>query len=1151
MKNLTNHDCERYLVLWESIATTINHVQAALFDHENDNRYDNKDVFRLILEASEATAFGLPKKDFFIVRRPYGDERLGLVVDKGELQNPPGLLANEKAGTVGYEQSVLAKINDILSGKHKKNTGQEYLILNDFQATGLDSFVKEYRSLLIVPMRLYKNKFTGVFVFGSQQAGAFSDRQASALDTASDRVSTQLRVSDDNLRSLLLKEYQFQAVAKGRFDKEQAVIEMAVKYLTCSLGTLKGRITFETQPWFRSHEVNIIIRDPIQPSTFYWACKAGVITDGRPASNGVSESDFSALAGTLSKNSQGVLTPILLQNVHLRGEPIFKNSQSECAEYFGADTQLQSWIAAPMQISSQGIIGYFILQNKVEQRAYASESDLLDQFSDFTASMLRNIRNHRRDAELNNFRQVFKNKKYANDTPDEYINRCMDCLVSVYGDSISMRIVLRNRLTGMYEVKASSIASEISEVLNDALIDKINEFVLHPNSLPKDISVGVVGSLKNYLLIPLKRMTPTDFSIAKEDSPDYINIGCLVIQGQQIGESDRQYIDNITNLLALKIHQTEEKARQEVFDAFNKKIEVLHYDELTEHKLLDLVKEITGKIMFTDNLFVALLDQSTNAIRFPLLMKGGQHNVESQKKVEHDRFLDINSSKKARTEVILTNREPIFIESKKASFDWYEQDGHIELMDDPLASWIGVPIISDNKALGVIATYHETVDFLYTSQSVKFLQRVAAAIVPLLVLQRLNESIKNNTELKKANEKLEESIRNNTELRKANEEIAKKEAQLASSLMAQDLTHRLNNSLGSISINIEQSVRDVKKATDTKNCEYLEYTHSSLGDAKLVVDGLIGDIADITSSKESEFLVNELINRLLQQVLVELRLDDHNVSIKNTNKDNQLKLNMVYRFVSNCLHSLIFNAAEALVKKAKQEKENQEKEKQERSTELYLIVDVSQESGFVYIDVTDNGVPIPAKLKSSIFEYGISSQNGQVGNRGYGLWRAKSLMRSYDGDIQLIDTKDETKKFRLIAKQDLVPGKLLAYVVDDERSWRNILKRWLQEMKFDVETAANSEEATILINNEGRQPDLVLLDIALDSTDGANSEGLMLISKIRGKYPLAKIALVSGYLEKASNYVHEVDFVLDKIGDKGVLTLESLRKSVTESMGMK
>lgn len=140
---------------------------------------------------------------------------------------------------------------------------------------------------------------------------------------------------------------------------------------------------------------------------------------------------------------------------------------------------------------------------------------------------------------------------------------------------------------------------------------------------------------------------------------------------------------------------------------------------MSEQDVLALIHKQTETLMDTANMYIALHDEATDTVRFPLMYVDGQPTQVASR-----------HGGRGRTEWIIQNRKPIFIETRAESVAWYEKYGH-EYIGEPFASWVGVPMMAGDKVLGVIATYHKTQDHLYTKDDQEILELMAnqAAIV--------------------------------------------------------------------------------------------------------------------------------------------------------------------------------------------------------------------------------------------------------------------------------------------------------------------------------------------------------------------------------------------------------------------------------------
>jgi len=180
--------------------------------------------------------------------------------------------------------------------------------------------------------------------------------------------------------------------------------------------------------------------------------------------------------------------------------------------------------------------------------------------------------------------------------------------------------------------------------------------------------------------------------------------------------------------------------------------------QMKQDEILDIIYRNTSKVMDTSNMFIVLYDEQTDLIHFPLVFKDGKPTqvMEGEERKK--------SGKKGRTEYIIETKQSMFYETKAQAKEWYRQSGHGEFMGDEPASFIGVPMMSGDKVLGVIATYHPTKDYVYSKDDLEILQTMAKisaiALQNARLYQRLNENVCNEEQLKTISAKIAHRIHN-------------------------------------------------------------------------------------------------------------------------------------------------------------------------------------------------------------------------------------------------------------------------------------------------------------------------------------------------------------------------------------------------------
>jgi PAS domain S-box-containing protein len=176
------------------------------------------------------------------------------------------------------------------------------------------------------------------------------------------------------------------------------------------------------------------------------------------------------------------------------------------------------------------------------------------------------------------------------------------------------------------------------------------------------------------------------------------------------------------------------------------------------------------------------------------------------------------------------------------------------------------------------------------------------------------------------------------------------------------------------------------------------------------------------------------------------------------------------------------------------------------------------------IEVTDTGCGIGADQLRRIFEPFYSTKF--IG-RGLGLSETLGMIRSHKGAIQVKSKRGEGSSFRLYlpaiptlqipenppvgqaSSQERAAGPLLALVMDDEATIRELVGAMLEEAGFAVKYAKNGTEGLELFTEVAQDVSLVMLDLAMP---GIPSH--FVLEKIRASGPRGvRVFIMSGYSE--------------------------------------
>ncbi len=164
---------------------------------------------------------------------------------------------------------------------------------------------------------------------------------------------------------------------------------------------------------------------------------------------------------------------------------------------------------------------------------------------------------------------------------------------------------------------------------------------------------------------------------------------------------------------------------------------------------------------------------------------------------------------------------------------------------------------------------------------------------------------------------------------------------------------------------------------------------------------------------------------------------------------------------------------------------------------------IRHEREMAYFEIEDTGPGIAEKDLERIFEPFArgSARAGAADGTGLGLTIAKMLTDLMGGEMRVHSTPGTGTRFRIVlflaeqragaAAAAPAPPRRTAYsgarrrvlVVDNEQVDRELLRRLLEPVGFDVAQAASGEQA-LQVLRAGVRPDAILMDLAMPGIDG-------------------------------------------------------------------
>ncbi|MCP4344800.1 MAG: GAF domain-containing protein [Desulfobacterales bacterium] len=488
--------------------------------------------------------------------------------------------------------------------------------------------------------------------------------------------------------------------------------------------------------------------------------------------------------------------------------------------------------------------------------------------------------------------------------------------------------------------------------------------------------IEVVGRVpENFLGVPLKTQNKTTGVLAVQTYSKEIIYGeseknVLIFVSEQIAmaiervraeEELEKYRDHLEEIVKERTERLKKlNHRQRVLIDLEQKL--TSTIQLNENQILQLIYQDASELMDTDNMYIALYDESTDTVRFGLVYKEGRKI--NTKEGEEEEGYKPRSGGQGKTEYIIKARQPIFHPTLAESKAWYEESEHLAYDRSILPSWVGVPMIKGEKVLGVIATYNPIQEHVYSKDDLKILQAMANLAAITLDNARLySEKVQQSKELEERKNLLE----------KANRNIAETQEVLTRSMIASDFVHQLNNLAGTIPV----WTNFLKEKTEDLIHSIQRDVNKLLREGEKLKKPLQEEYIDMTS------ILQSLLNNVRFQYVEKIQAGQ--IEIKGNISPELYQVWGISSSLSDAIFNVILNGIESVLEKG--------------SGTLTVRADnYTDEKQWIKIEITDTGKGISEENIGKIFEpFFTSKEEG----RGYGLWRTKNIIEEkFKGKIR-------------------------------------------------------------------------------------------------------------------------------------------------------
>ncbi|MDP3148773.1 MAG: PAS domain S-box protein [Ignavibacteria bacterium] len=142
-------------------------------------------------------------------------------------------------------------------------------------------------------------------------------------------------------------------------------------------------------------------------------------------------------------------------------------------------------------------------------------------------------------------------------------------------------------------------------------------------------------------------------------------------------------------------------------------------------ELLKLIHESLKRVLYAENIFIALHDPITGLFNFPYFVD------------KFDPTPEPVAIGKSCTALVFDTGKPLLL--TQDLFDLLVSRNEVELVGTNSPSWVGVPLKTPSKTIGVLVLQHYEEENIYTERDVKFLESVGSQIA--IVIERKQAEI--------------------------------------------------------------------------------------------------------------------------------------------------------------------------------------------------------------------------------------------------------------------------------------------------------------------------------------------------------------------------------------------------------------------------
>ncbi|MFZ5857304.1 MAG: GAF domain-containing protein [Chloroflexota bacterium] len=406
---------------------------------------------------------------------------------------------------------------------------------------------------------------------------------------------------------------------------------------------------------------------------------------------------------------------------------------------------VRSFVALPLIRNEHKLGVIFIYQ----QRPVIFSPDLrqlLETYAHQAAIAIENARRYEQRSEdiaaLRSINEAVVASRGLDEILSLIVTKAVDVMPAEYGslwledsvsrDSASRDLVLR----ASYSQSGDVLHPHPDRLMADAPSVEMRTFQTGESAILNDVTRNesefhrIYLQARSELAVPMKYQGKT--------------IGTLNVESRfpdAFSGENAKLLESFADQAAIALHNAQLVSRLRVATGVSR--ELLHRLWREEEDIFKYIKDEAGRFMDMENFYIALYFERNREVSFPFVYVDG-HRIDT---TASDSLWKPRYDGKGLTEEIVRNKKYLLMKTRREQEQWYKERG-INYVNISFASWLGVPLLQSEQAIGVIATYHTTSEYKYGEDDIQILSLLASPLAIALknirevnILQTLNHEL--------------------------------------------------------------------------------------------------------------------------------------------------------------------------------------------------------------------------------------------------------------------------------------------------------------------------------------------------------------------------------------------------------------------------